>query len=144
MPVKPTYPGVYIEEIPSGVRTITGVATSIAAFVDRFARGPLGTPVQLFVAATYTGGPATGVVATVQLPAGLEVVSTSTGFFGKPCAVAGSTVTCSFAPSSQAWFASITVRPSAPGTHQVQAQVTANETDAHPGDNTPVASTTAT
>ncbi|MEZ5906477.1 MAG: hypothetical protein R3C69_15740 [Geminicoccaceae bacterium] len=48
MPVKPTYPGVYIEEIPSGVRTITGVATSVAAFVDRFARGPLGTPVQLF------------------------------------------------------------------------------------------------
>ena len=26
MPVTPTYPGVYIEEIPSGVRTITGVS----------------------------------------------------------------------------------------------------------------------
>ena len=26
MPVSPTYPGVYIEEIPSGVHTITGVA----------------------------------------------------------------------------------------------------------------------
>ena len=33
MPVSPTYPGVYIQEIPSGVRTITGVATSIAAFI---------------------------------------------------------------------------------------------------------------
>lgn len=32
MPVPPTYPGVYIEEVPSGVRTISGVATSIAAF----------------------------------------------------------------------------------------------------------------
>ena len=31
MPVTVSYPGVYIEEIPSGVRTITGVATSIAA-----------------------------------------------------------------------------------------------------------------
>lgn len=31
MPVTPTYPGVYVEEIPSGVRTITGVATSITA-----------------------------------------------------------------------------------------------------------------
>jgi hypothetical protein len=41
MPVTPTYPGVYIEELPSGVRTITGVATSIAAFIDRFGRGPL-------------------------------------------------------------------------------------------------------
>lgn len=33
MPVTTTYPGVYIEELPSGVHTITGVATSIAAFV---------------------------------------------------------------------------------------------------------------
>lgn len=35
-----TYPGVYIEEIPSGVRTITGVATSITAFVGWAAKGP--------------------------------------------------------------------------------------------------------
>jgi Bacteriophage tail sheath protein len=40
MPVHVTYPGVYIEEIPSGVRTITGVATSITAFLGRAARGP--------------------------------------------------------------------------------------------------------
>jgi len=40
MPVTPTYPGVYIEEIPSGVRTITGVATSITAFIGRTQRGP--------------------------------------------------------------------------------------------------------
>ena len=32
MPPTLTYPGVYIEELPSGVHTITGVATSIAAF----------------------------------------------------------------------------------------------------------------
>ncbi len=38
MPINPTYPGVYIEEIPSGVRTITGVATSITAFVGRTLR----------------------------------------------------------------------------------------------------------
>ncbi|MCX7707521.1 MAG: phage tail sheath subtilisin-like domain-containing protein [Anaerolineae bacterium] len=40
MPVTPTYPGVYIEEVPSGVRTISGVATSIAAFVGWAAKGP--------------------------------------------------------------------------------------------------------
>lgn len=40
MPVSPTYPGVYVEEIPSGVRTITGVATSITAFLGRALRGP--------------------------------------------------------------------------------------------------------
>jgi uncharacterized protein len=40
MTVQKTYPGVYIEEIPSGVRTIVGVATSITAFVGRTYKGP--------------------------------------------------------------------------------------------------------
>ena len=44
MPSALTYPGVYVEEIPSGVRTITGVATSIAAFVGRAPRGPIDDP----------------------------------------------------------------------------------------------------
>lgn len=44
MPVQLTYPGVYVEEIPSGVRAITGVATSITAFVGRAARGLTDTP----------------------------------------------------------------------------------------------------
>ena len=48
MPIVPTYPGVYIEEIPSGVRTIVGVATSVAAFIDFFARGPLNHAIQIF------------------------------------------------------------------------------------------------
>jgi phage tail sheath protein FI len=41
MPVTLTYPGVYIQEAPSGVRTITGVATSITAFLGRALRGPV-------------------------------------------------------------------------------------------------------
>ncbi|HEX7972811.1 MAG TPA: hypothetical protein VF498_00245, partial [Anaerolineales bacterium] len=40
MPVQLTYPGVYVEEIPSGVHTIIGVATSITAFLGRTERGP--------------------------------------------------------------------------------------------------------
>jgi uncharacterized protein len=43
MPAALTYPGVYIQEVPSGVRTITGVATSITAFVGRAAAGPICT-----------------------------------------------------------------------------------------------------
>jgi phage tail sheath protein FI len=39
-----TYPGVYVEEIPSGVHTIAGVATSITAFVGRAASGPVNDP----------------------------------------------------------------------------------------------------
>ncbi len=35
-----TFPGVYIQEIPSGVHTITGVATSIAAFIGWANMGP--------------------------------------------------------------------------------------------------------
>jgi uncharacterized protein len=36
----PTYPGIYIQELPSDVRTITGVSTSITAFIGRALRGP--------------------------------------------------------------------------------------------------------
>jgi phage tail sheath protein FI len=41
MPSSYTYPGVYVEEIPSGVRTIIGVSTSDTAFVDFFGEGPM-------------------------------------------------------------------------------------------------------
>lgn len=47
MPTTPTYPGVYIEEVPSQVRTISGVATSVTAFVGRALRGPVGEPVRI-------------------------------------------------------------------------------------------------
>jgi hypothetical protein len=47
MPVAVSYPGVYIEEIGSGVRTITGVATSITAFIGRARRGPTDQAVML-------------------------------------------------------------------------------------------------
>jgi len=53
MPVKPTYPGVYIEEIPSGVRTIAGVATSIAAFVGNFPKGLQNEAVHIFSMADF-------------------------------------------------------------------------------------------
>jgi len=57
MPVTLSYPGVYIEEVPSGVRTITGVATSITAFVGRALRGPVDSdeksPVRVFSFGDY-------------------------------------------------------------------------------------------
>lgn len=48
MPVTVSYPGVYLEEIPSGVRAITGVATAVAAFVGRTLRGPEAEATRLF------------------------------------------------------------------------------------------------
>lgn len=48
MPQALTYPGVYLQELPSGSRTITGVATSITAFIGRAARGPVDEPTTVF------------------------------------------------------------------------------------------------
>lgn len=48
MPIKPTYPGVYIQEIPSGVRTIVGVSTSVTAFVGPAKSGPIDKAVHIF------------------------------------------------------------------------------------------------
>lgn len=53
MPVTLSYPGVYIEELPSGVRTITGVATSITAFVGRALRGEEDEPTRVQNFAEY-------------------------------------------------------------------------------------------
>jgi phage tail sheath protein FI len=47
LPTALTYPGVYIEEVKSGVRTVTGVATSIAAFVGITSRGPADEPITI-------------------------------------------------------------------------------------------------
>jgi phage tail sheath protein FI len=41
MPIPTTYPGVYIEEIPCGVRTVTGVGASVTAFIGAAKRGPI-------------------------------------------------------------------------------------------------------
>jgi len=53
MPVTPTYPGVYIEEVSSGVRPITGVSTAVAAFIGSFRRGPRDRAVQLLSEADF-------------------------------------------------------------------------------------------
>jgi phage tail sheath protein FI len=53
MAVTPTYPGVYVEELPSGARTITGVSTSVAAFVGTARRGPVHRAVQVLSYADF-------------------------------------------------------------------------------------------
>jgi len=54
--VQVSYPGVYIEEVPSGVHTITGVATSIAAFFGRTAKGPINKAVRCLSMSDFTRG----------------------------------------------------------------------------------------
>lgn len=53
MPQALTHPGVYIEEVSSGVRTITGVATSVALFIGWAARGPTDRAVRITSFADY-------------------------------------------------------------------------------------------
>ncbi len=48
-----SHPGVYIQEIPSGVRTIAGVATSVAAFLGAAPRGPVNKAVRIFSFSDY-------------------------------------------------------------------------------------------
>ena len=43
-----TYPGVYIEEVPSGVRPIQAVGTSTAAFIGIAEKGPLNDPMKVY------------------------------------------------------------------------------------------------
>ena len=60
MPVQVSYPGVYIQEVPSGVHTITGVSTSIGAFFGRTAKGPINKAVRCLSFADFIrefGGP---------------------------------------------------------------------------------------
>ncbi|WP_321416886.1 phage tail sheath C-terminal domain-containing protein [uncultured Desulfobacter sp.] len=54
MSIATSYPGVYVQEISSGVRTITGVSTSVAAFVGFFPKGPMDKAVQVFNMANFT------------------------------------------------------------------------------------------
>ncbi len=64
MSVSPTYPGVYVQEVPSGVRTIVGVGTSIGMFIGTAKKGPINRPVRcagyLDYARTYGEDPTGG------------------------------------------------------------------------------------
>jgi phage tail sheath protein FI len=53
MPVQVSYPGVYVQEIPSGVRAITGVSTSTALFLGRTKRGRLNVPTRVLNFSDY-------------------------------------------------------------------------------------------
>src|ERR1039458_7799253 len=53
MPSNPAFPGVFIEEVSNGAQTITGVATSVTAFVGHASRGPLNQAFQLLSFADF-------------------------------------------------------------------------------------------
>src|SRR5262245_31090555 len=69
-------PGGYIVEAASGVRPITTVATSVAAFIDYFSEGPTGTPTPSWARsrAGSCGGPVVEVEPSAQAPLAEDAV----------------------------------------------------------------------
>jgi hypothetical protein len=101
MPVQPTYPGVYIEELPSGTRTITGVATSVTAFVGRTRRGSVTEPIRCLSFADFERK-CGGLWAESELGHALRHFFTNGGSEALVCRVAtgATTSTCSLAGAS--------------------------------------------
>ena len=48
MPIQVSYPGVYVQEVSGGQPVVPGISTSVTAFADFFARGPMNKAVQIF------------------------------------------------------------------------------------------------
>ena len=112
MPSTLSYPGVYIEEIPSGVRTISGVATSVTAFVGYTARGAVDKPVRIFNYGDYErefGGLHRDSDVSYALQ---QVVSDGTGTaalaLGRPAAGKTGTATNGDGNVSSSWFVGYT------------------------------------
>jgi len=55
MPDHQSFPGVYVEEIPSGMKAISGVATSVTAFIGPARRGPVNRAVRVLSLAEFEG-----------------------------------------------------------------------------------------
>lgn len=51
--VQVSYPGVYVQEVSSGVHTITSVSTSIGAFFGRASKGPINQAVRILSLSDY-------------------------------------------------------------------------------------------
>jgi uncharacterized protein len=95
MSIAPTYPGVYVQELPSGVHTITGVSTAVTAFLGYFMQGPMNQPTQVFSVADLesTFGP---------LYAGSEAAYSIRQFFANGGAEAVVVRVAAASPSSKA------------------------------------------
>lgn len=134
MPADLSYPGVYIQEVPSGVRTITGVSTSITAFVGRARAGPTAEPRMLTSYADYErvfGGldlacPMSYAVRDFYRNGGAQALVVRVAGAG----AARATITLGAAPNA------LTLEASSPGTwgNTLQAQVSHASDLALPGD----------
>ena len=54
MSVQVSYPGIYVKELESSIKTIVGVSTSITAFIGEAKMGPLNKPTTVYSFEEYT------------------------------------------------------------------------------------------
>jgi len=137
MAVAVSYPGVYIEEVPSGVRTITSVGTSITAFVDFFREGPMNRAVEVFGMSDFTrifGGldtrsEASYAISQFFLNGGSSalVIRCASATLGLPLATAGVGIKSTTAPGT----AVLELSAASPGAwgNTVRVEVDANTAD---------------
>lgn len=53
--INPTYPGLYIQEMPNPVKTIVGASTSVTAFIGWAKQGPVAEAIRVFSFPEYQG-----------------------------------------------------------------------------------------
>jgi phage tail sheath protein FI len=126
MPDTYTYPGVYIQEVPSGIHPIAGVTTSSTAFVDQFQRGPMNTAVQVtsWLAFTTIFG---GLMATSEASYAVQQFFLNGGTNAWIVRVAGSTLAPTLASATlvNGTTSVLTVNASSPGAWGTGLQVVA-------------------
>ncbi len=133
MPVPLSYPGVYIEEVPSGVRTITGVATSITAFIGRAWRGPTDEPETIFSYADY-GRIFGGLWRESTMSYAVQQFFANGGAQAIIVRVATSTGATPAAPATYTLSSGEVFRAASPGTWGMNVQVTVDLDTKDPGD----------
>ena len=132
MPATLTHPGVYIEEVPSGSRTIAGVGTSITAFVGFTAHGPVNRPTRVTNIGEFerTFGP---LRRDAELSYALRQYFVGGGTEAFVVRVADGAQRAAFTLASRGGAAALVVRAASEGAWGTDLQITVDYDTASPG-----------
>lgn len=117
-----------------------GLRVSITDSPDPITFGTGESITYTIIVTNDAAAPATGVVLTNTLPAGVDFISVSTQVGS--CSQSNRVVTCNLGSVVNTVTVTITARPNAPGTVTDTVSVSGNETDPNIDDNTATATTT--
>lgn len=107
----------------------------LAIALDAPATVEAGQSFDAVVAATNSGDTtARATVATFEVPEGMVVEHAGFGWFGRPCSIEASTVTCSFGSVATVQFAVVRLRAVSPGSYELDGSVAFDGVDPTPDD----------